>query len=107
MKTTRFFLERTNFGRYVDVHLVIEDHFGKLNQAQPCTFKTIEDGEQTVGSPLIRLQPEQAQLLIDELWVVGFRPTQGRQSEGQVASTEKHLADMRAITFAQLRIQQP
>lgn len=107
MKKTRFFLERVNFGRYVDVHMAVENHLGKLSQAQPCCFKVIEDEEQAAGAPFLRLEPEQAQLLIDELWSIGLRPIKGKQSEGQVAATEKHLCDMRAIAFAQLRIQQP
>ena len=44
---------------------------------------------------------------MDSLWACGLRPTQGKQSEGQVAAVERHLADMRAIAFTKLEVPQP
>ncbi len=40
-----------------------------------------------------------AQRLIDELWNAGLRPAGGIGSVGQLAATERHLADMRALVF--------
>ena len=53
------------------------------------------------------LNPDAAQALADDLWRAGFRPTAGKQSEGQVAATQAHLADMRALAFAKLNVSQP
>jgi len=49
--------------------------------------------------PTIRIPLENAQLLIDELWRVGLRPTEGTGSAGALRAVEKHLHDMRCIVF--------
>ena len=56
---------------------------------------------------VLQLTPEQAQTLMDELWTVGLRPTQGQQSEGQMGATTNHLNDMRAIVSALAKVQLP
>lgn len=66
------------------------------------TMDAVEEG--TVIAPTLRLSNESAQLLMDELWSCGLRPTEGTGSTGQLAATERHLADMRRIAFAQLSI---
>jgi hypothetical protein len=38
-------------------------------------------------------------MLIDALWTAGLRPTEGHGSTGQLAATERHLEDMRALAF--------
>lgn len=57
--------------------------------------------------PSAVLSPGEAQEIADALWSAGIRPTQGRNSEGVTAAQERHLADMRAIVFAKLNIEQP
>ncbi len=52
--------------------------------------------------PFLRLGQKEAQNLIDALWEAGVRPTNGEGSTGQLAATEKHLLDMRAIAFKRL-----
>ncbi len=37
------------------------------------------------------------QILMDDLWQCGFRPTEGTGSAGSLRATEKHLEDMRDI----------
>ncbi len=102
----RFFAERVNFGRMINLQMAKEDGFlGKTFVAQPVTVHSVASDE--VAPPMIQMHPESAQSLIDELWNVGFRPTQGKQSEGQVDAIGSHLKDMRAIAFAQLRIEKP
>lgn len=46
-----------------------------------------------------------AQILMDDLWDCGIRPTEGHGSVGQLKATEEHLADMKKITFHQLKIE--
>jgi len=53
------------------------------------------------------MHDEQAQNFMDELWRVGFRPTEGSGSAGSLAATERHLADMRALVFNQKPTQSP
>lgn len=49
---------------------------------------------------------EDAQLLMDDLWHCGIRPSSGIGNAGQLAATEKHLGDMRKIAFSRMRIQE-
>ena len=49
--------------------------------------------------PFVRLEKEQAQLLMDDLWNCGIRPTEGAGSAGAMAATERHLEDMRKLVF--------
>jgi hypothetical protein len=57
--------------------------------------------------PFVTLSIEQAQILMDSLWVCGVRPTEGSGSAGSLAATEKHLADMRSIVFNRLKVNKP
>lgn len=54
--------------------------------------------------PTCRLSPEAAQQLMDQLWQVGIRPTEGTGSAGSLAATQQHLNDMRAIVSKQLEV---
>lgn len=52
--------------------------------------------------PTFSLEPEEAQELMDDLWRIGFRPSEGTGSAGALAATQKHLEDMRKIAFGAL-----
>ncbi len=69
--------------------------------ACPLTLKAItaeNEGEQL--EPTFTMYPQDAQFLMDELWRVGLRPSEGAGSAGQMAATERHLEDMRTLVFA-------
>jgi hypothetical protein len=69
--------------------------------------KSLEFAEVSPGAPLdptFNLDRQEAQELMDMLWNCGLRPTQGKQSAGQLDAVERHLADMRAIAFNKLEI---
>jgi hypothetical protein len=74
-----------------------------------CTQLQFTEGREgeCIIDPTFSLPYEQAQELMNALWNIGLRPVQGKQSEGQVAAVERHLADMRAIAFSRLEIKQP
>ena len=58
--------------------------------------------EEDIGKdiePFVKLGKEQAQLLMDDLWDCGIRPTEGTGSAGAMAATERHLEDMRRLVF--------
>ena len=69
---------------------------------EPLTMKEGEPGEMV--EPTVRLEREQAQVLMDDLWACGIRPTEGMGSAGSLRATEKHLKDMRTIAFSALKI---
>ena len=50
-------------------------------------------------NPLLILEEDQAQQLMDALWAGGLRPTEGHGSAGQIGAVERHLEDMRKIVF--------
>ncbi len=64
-----------------------------FSKIDPTTDHMIERG------PDLHMSRNSAQALMDELWHVGLRPTEGTGSAGSLAATERHLADMRAIVF--------
>lgn len=57
------------------------------------------EGECVRVEPTLSLPPDAAQMLMDQLWHAGIRPTAGAGSAGQLTATERHLEDMRALVF--------
>lgn len=49
--------------------------------------------------PTFYLESDEVQELMDNLWHLGFRPSEGTGSAGALAATQKHLEDMRKIAF--------
>ena len=43
------------------------------------------------SEPVVTVGKESLQSLMDELWHLGIRPTEGHGSTGQLAATERHL----------------
>lgn len=75
---------------------------------QPVEFKTLTDAdEQLKPLPTLTMGRIAAQNLMDELWHVGLRPTEGTGSAGSLAATERHLADMRALVRKALNADLP
>ena len=71
------------------------------------TDLTVEDMEPYGVIPeTLKIRPEAATVLMDDLWRAGVRPTRG-VGVSDVKAVEKHLADMRAIVGAKLKIDMP
>ena len=83
----------------IAIHMAERKPFG-LCVAQPVTF--VEQPEEIVSDPFMRLRIADAQRLMDELWHCGLRPSEGTGSAGSLKATENHLADMRMIAFTLL-----
>jgi hypothetical protein len=45
------------------------------------------------------LSENAVQRLMDELWNIGYRPSEGSGSAGALAATQRHLDDMRKLAF--------
>jgi len=71
--------ETLSVGRSVAFELLPEDH--------------------VFGEPTVSLQMREAQMLMDELWRCGLRPSEGTGSAGSLAATQAHLKDMQTIAF--------
>lgn len=68
---------------------------------KPYFANTVSWVEQTDDSvlhhPAVQFRREEAQRLMDELWKVGLRPSEGSGSAGQLAAVQTHLNDMRGL----------
>ena len=74
-----------------------------LRQAQPIKFEAVEEGR--CIDPVLSLKKEELQLLMDELWQIGIRPSNGECSVGEIGAIRDHLADMKQIAFHKLGIE--
>jgi len=89
-RDVRFWIRRVEF----------QPGINRVWYALPLTLKEILPADEGIEQPpTFSLRDEQAQNLIDELWRVGFRPSEGSGSAGSLAATERHLADMRHLVF--------
>ena len=98
----RFYLDTQPMWDSVALHIAREVKEG-IRIAQPIVF------EQTDGlirtEPCLYLRHDECQGLIDELWRVGFRPSEGTGSAGALKATQDHLSDMQKIVFKLLKMQ--
>ena len=108
MSTTRFYAERRNFGRVVDIHItrggdrLPGDPLEEV--ALPLQWRPVrEDERETEAPPALSIRLDAAQGLIDALWEAGLRPTEGTGSAGSLAATERHLKDMQVIAMGLLK----
>lgn len=72
-----------------------------------CIAEAVKFTERPEGAfvePCLRLEPREAQRLIDELWDCGLRPSEGTGSAGSLKATERHLSDMQKIAFKLLDV---
>lgn len=71
---------------------------GKNSIARPMFFEEVEDGTRAEW-PTFSLTPEEAQILSDQLWNAGVRPSGSKQSNGAFDAQGRHLEDMRRLVF--------
>jgi hypothetical protein len=94
-----FYAARERYDHAISLRIAYTGDGGKLF-AEAIPFSPIKPGEYV--DPTLRLQPEEAQRLMDELWTCGLRPTEGSGSAGAMSATQKHLADMQLIAMSAL-----
>ena len=97
----------------IDLHVIREDFTRRpvLVEAlvlwldNSCDFRPVPEGILPPNAA-IRLQPDDAQQLMDDLYRMGIRPVDGKGSVGQLEAVQAHLEDMRqayAIVLAGAR----
>lgn len=84
----------------IGIYIYSED---RKSVFESITVRRLEEAV-TVAHPIVRIKPDEARRLMDDLWRAGVRPTDGSGSSGQLAATERHLADMKLIAFKGLGI---
>lgn len=74
-----------HFGDTYDVRMA-ERSQGVITHYSNVIMTTLEPGTAQPVPPLLRLEREQAQQLIDQLWLTGLRPSVEKQQEQQDTS---------------------
>ena len=81
--------------------------FGRLNggdtKVATVQWETIADN--AMMKPLLAIRMEQAQVLMDDLWNAGVRPTEGSGSAGAMRAAQDHIKDLRRVAFKALGIE--
>lgn len=98
----RITADRHPWSRSIELRVGVEVDGGGYAAARPLVMEVLPEGHEV--EPCIRLKPEAAQELMDELWRTGLRPSQEEGSTGQAAATQRHLDDMRALAFHALKV---
>lgn len=80
--------------------------FGRVmgGATKVATVQWEEIADNAEMKPLLSISMEQAQVLMDDLWNAGVRPTEGAGSAGAMRAAERHIADLRAVAFKSLGI---
>lgn len=109
--TLEFYAADRDFRHLVDIHIrryVFRDGVAAQLTAQPLQFvdtTATADNYNPCEAAAIRMKRDEAQSLMDELWRIGLRPTEGSGSAGSLAATQEHLRDMRSIVAKQLDVE--
>lgn len=82
--------------------LIRQNLGGKRYIAEPLTLRELEEVQYV--EPTFNIDQTEAQILMDDLWSAGIRPTEGAGSAGSLKATQNHLEDMRKIAFKRLSI---
>lgn len=104
----KFYLERPLWRDTIAMRIAINtensDRFA-VAVAMPLAWQTVPRGELAPNEPAAELSTGEAQQLMDELWNIGLRPSEGSGSAGALAAVQNHLEDMRTIAMSQLGIE--
>ena len=99
---TEILIQRHHWSRNHGVYIRLTEQRGERYFeaiAQPLTMTQLTDENAgTNFPPCFELRADEMQQLMDELWRVGMRPSEGSGSAGALAATQHHLADMRTIS---------
>lgn len=97
--------QRAIWANGVELRVGVRHKDGGFSVAQPLIMQRMtEEQLGMIVQPCAMLPWTAAQNLMDELWHVGIRPTEGTGSAGSLAATERHLEDMKRIAFHALKI---
>ena len=88
-------------GDGVDLHAFQTGNGGHC-VAEKLSFKETQRHEHVL--PFCTLSKDEAQILMDDLWQTGLRPSEGTGSAGSLKATQNHLADLKTILFHKMGI---
>lgn len=79
-----------------------QDGDGGSYAAEPLSLKQHNKFDSVL--PFYTLSISESQVIMDDLWSAGIRPSEGSGSAGSLKATQDHLADMKTILFHKLGI---
>jgi hypothetical protein len=84
--------------RGVDLYVFIPNADGTFAVVtEPPAFETV--GQDASPPALFSLGQKAAQLLMDDLWHAGLRPTQAAAGDAVLAAKDAHIADLQRLVF--------
>lgn len=99
----RFRLQRLPWMDGVSIFLrnvMVMDGQSIVSRPEPIVMKQITEPELgSVFEPLLQLERDEAQELMDELWYCGIRPSEGTGSAGAFTAVQAHLKDLQRLVF--------
>ena len=103
------FLARRDFlygPEVIKLSVIFKDEAGTYGFLPwPTEFTKHPDHYCIPDSAIQHVSLEAAQSLMDQLWDCGLRPTQAAGSAGAMEAVQNHLADMRKIAAAKLKVE--
>lgn len=82
----------------IDIVVIREDRILQSNDGDK-TYSFCNPPLYEYAPPTLRIGRNEAQSLIDELWTIGIRPTEGSGSAGAMAAVQEHVSDLRRLVF--------
>jgi hypothetical protein len=92
-------LDASFYRRGLDVYILDND-----GEAQAVSIGMEKTTPMQGLRPVLTLDKSAGQVLMDDLWKAGLRPTEGAGSAGSLAATQAHLGDMRKIVAVKLGV---
>lgn len=90
-----FYSARNIMWNSIDLHII--DRTRPKGVASEIIYKVVEPG--VAYEPVLRLQPEEAEQLMTELWNAGVRPLNIQNLSGELSAVKYHLEDMRKLAL--------
>ena len=95
--------QRSDYRRSLELMLVQRLGGGKVAFGKPVEMEEYDEFVY-VSDPTLQLSEHAAQLLIDDLWTCGYRPSEGTGSVGALKAVQDHVKDLRKIVFKTMEI---
>ncbi len=83
---------------------IVSNDGNKPVRVKEIVMEAVDPDAHISCEPSFTIEKNVAQVLMDDLWNCGVRPTDGAGTAGSMRATEKHLDDMRKIAFHKLEI---
>lgn len=107
----RWYIERQLIHNRLALFHIIEGRDGNPSQLVTFTAKATPMDPATmvdsIEGPAWAWTPDEAQQIMDQLWLAGIRPQDGRGSGAQVEALQDHLGDLRTLLWKASGIPSP